>query len=235
MGEGFQFIDIILFALVAGFLILRLRSVLGRRDGHQGRTPGPFTPQPKPEPGDEKVVHLPDRPDRSAESKSGRPLEHAGTPVVGGSPLDIGLTQISIADPRFSSEEFLTRARAAFEWIIEAFAKGDTETLKPLLSPEVYANFAESIREREASGERLETKVVALKLADIVEAYMAGRTAHVTVSFVSEQISATYDRAGNVIEGNPAEVTEVTDSWTFARDTRSSNPIWALVATGAAD
>jgi predicted lipid-binding transport protein (Tim44 family) len=232
MGEGFQFLDIILFALVAGFLILRLRSVLGRRDGHQSRAPDPFAPQPKGGPTDEKVVHLPERGADEAAAKKGEP-PFAAAGARG--PLETGLTQIAIADPRFNPDEFLSGARIAFELVLNAFAAGDANALKPLLSPEVYANFVESIRQREEAGQRFDTKLVALKSAEITEAYMAGRTAHVTVTFVSQQISAVYDAQGNLIEGDPAEITDVTDTWTFARDTRSSDPNWALVATGAAD
>lgn len=232
MGEGFQFIDIILFALVAGFLILRLRSVLGRRDGHQSRAPDPFAPQPKAGSADEKVVHLPERGADEAAAKKGEPPV-AATAARG--PLETGLTQIAIADPRFNPDEFLSGARIAFELVLNAFAAGDANALKPLLSPEVYANFVESIRQREVAGQRFETKLVSLKTADFTEAYMAGRTAHVTVTFVSQQISAVYDAQGNLIEGDPAETIDVTDTWTFARDTRSSDPNWALVATGAAD
>jgi predicted lipid-binding transport protein (Tim44 family) len=235
MGESFQFIDIVLFALVAGFLILRLRSVLGRRDGHQGRAPDPFTPQPKAEPANEKVVHLPDRGDRPVDPVTATKVEGLLAPDVAKSPLEIGLTQIAIADSAFDPDGFLSGARIAFELVLNAFAAADSEALKPLLSPEVYGNFVESIQQRQAAGQRLETKLVGIKSSELVEAYMAGRTAHVTVGFVSQQISAVYDAGGKVVEGDPAEVIEVTDTWTFARDTRSSDPNWALVATGATD
>lgn len=235
MGEGFQFIDIILFALVAGFLILRLRSVLGRRDGHQSRAPDPFAPRPKPGASDEKVVHLPERPDRPAEEAGPRKSDAPLAANVAKGPLETGLTQIAIADPRFDPDEFVSGAKVAFELILNAFAAGDNDALKPLLSPEVYGNFAESIRQRQEMGQRLETKLVSLKSAELTEAYMAGRTAHVTVTFVSQQISAVYDANGNVVEGDPAHVLDVIDAWTFARDTRSSDPNWALVATGTTE
>jgi predicted lipid-binding transport protein (Tim44 family) len=233
MGDGFQFIDIVLFALVAGFLILRLRSVLGRRDGHRPRTSDPFTPRPKSERADETVVRLPDRNGRPADAAPLPPSE-AASPAARGS-LEAGLTQIKTADPRFDVDEFTSGARIAFELILNAFAAGDSEALKPLLSPEVLGNFAHSIRDRQAKGQRLETKLVTLKSATLVEAYMAGRTAHVTVKFLSEQVSALFDSAGLVVEGDPKTVIEVTDFWTFARDTRSPDPNWTLVATASAD
>jgi predicted lipid-binding transport protein (Tim44 family) len=232
MGDV-QFIDIILFALVAGFLILRLRSVLGRRDGHQTRTPDPFAPRPKAEHADETVVRLPERNERPIDAALLLPSEVA--PDMAGGALQASLAQIKIADSRFDADEFTSGARIAFESILKAFAAGDSETLKPLLSSEVFGNFARSIRDRQANGQRLETKLVALKSSAPVEAYMAGRTAHVTVRFVSEQVSALYDSAGSVIEGDPNAVLEVTDFWTFARDTRSPDPNWTLVATASAD
>lgn len=231
MGDGFQFLDIVLFALVAGFLVLRLRSVLGRRDGHRPRTPDPFTPRPKSEHADETVVRLPDRDGRSTDAA---PSPEVAPPAARGS-LEAGLAQIKIADPRFDADEFISGARIAFELILNAFAAGDSEALKPLLSPEVSSNFAHSIRDRRAKGQRLETKLVTIEASTPVEAYMAGRTAHVTVKFVSEQVSALFDSAGSVVEGDPKTVIEVTDFWTFARDTRSPDPNWTLVATASAD
>jgi predicted lipid-binding transport protein (Tim44 family) len=230
MGSGSQFVDIILFALVAGFLILRLRAVLGRRDGHDSRTPDPFA-QPKVERSEDKVVRLPERNERPAEPAAA--AGESAAPV--GDALQAGLAQIKTADPRFKVDEFIAGCRVAFEYILNAFAAGEEQTLQRLLSPEVYANFANSIRERQAAGQRLETKLVTIKSAKPVEAYMAGRTAHVTIKFVSEQISTLYDAAGAVVEGDPHRVAEVTDFWTFARDTRSSNPNWMLVATGSVD
>jgi predicted lipid-binding transport protein (Tim44 family) len=239
MGGEFQFIDIILFALVAAFLILRLRSVLGRRDGHQPQSHDPFKPAERGErpvrtanrdPSDDKVIPLPDRGERPREPAVDASWE-GDTPEAG--PLETGLAQIRIADPKFNANEFLSGARMAFEMILGAFATGDTDTLKSLLSPEVFANFAQSIREREQAGETMELNVVEIRAADIVEAYMAGRTAHVTVKFVSEQIAIVRNDKGEIIEGDPQRSTEATDFWTFARDTRSPNPNWTLVATGA--
>jgi predicted lipid-binding transport protein (Tim44 family) len=227
---------------VAAFLILRLRNVLGRRDGHQPQSHDPFKPpeSPKrPAPAasrdhpDDKVIPLPDRGERPAEPRE--PVVDAGwdgeTPEAG--PLEAGLAQIKVADPRFNDNEFLSGARMAFEMILGAFAAGDTGALKPLLSPEVFGNFAQSIREREQAGETMELNVVEIRAAEIVEAYMAGRTAHVTVKFVSEQIVIVRNDKGEIIEGDPQRSTEATDYWTFARDTRSPNPNWTLVATGA--
>jgi predicted lipid-binding transport protein (Tim44 family) len=223
MGGGFQFIDIILFALVAGFLILRLRSVLGRRDGHQGPAQDPFRPPPAKEKAEADVVRLPER---------GEP---APAPDQAPGSLQAGVTQIKIADPSFKEDEFLSGAGVAFEMILTAYVAGDSAALKPLLSPEVFANFSRSIEERAAAGDVLETTLVGVQKATIEEAYMAGRMAHVTVRFVSEQVTVTRNASGEIVEGDPERVTTVTDLWTFARDTRSPDPNWTLVATGTVD
>lgn len=229
MGGEFQFIDIILFALVAAFLILRLRSVLGRRDGHQGPSTDPFKTGRRGEPAEDKVVRLPDREGRPAE-----PHEPSGTASDEAlSPLEAGLANIRVADPKFDADEFISGARIAFEMILSSFAKGDMPALRPFLSPEVLGNFTQSVRDREQAGEAMELTLVGIKSAEIVEAYMAGRTAHLTVKFVSEQTSVVRDEGNEVIEGDPETVTEVTDYWTFARDTRNPDPNWILVATGA--
>jgi len=232
MSGGYQYLDIILFALVAAFLILRLRNVLGRRDGHQGRSNDPFETSSKPEKPDDKVVRLPDRSDQ-APATDESPVEASESEAR--TPLEAGLTQIKVADPKFDSREFLSGARIAFELVLTSYAGDDTATLKPLLSPEVFGNFSQSIRDRQQANEAMEITLVGFKSADIVEAYMAGRTAHLTIKFVSQQITVVRDENNEVIEGDPKEVIEVTDFWTFARDTRSSDPNWILVATGSLD
>lgn len=224
MGGGFQFIDIILFALVAAFLILRLRSVLGRRDGHQGPAQDPFRPASNKDNADKDVVRLPER------GETG-PLQPDQAP----SSLQAGLTQVKIADRNFDEKEFLSGAGVAFEMILTAYVAGDVATLKPLLSPEVYGNFSKSIADRKAAGEVVETTLVGVQEAEIEEAYMAGRMAHVTARFVSEQVTVTRDASGEIIEGDPDRVTTVTDLWTFARDTGSADPNWTLVATGSTE
>jgi predicted lipid-binding transport protein (Tim44 family) len=236
MSGGYQYLDIILFALVAAFLILRLRNVLGRRDGHQGPPNDPFGTPSKPDKPKEKVVRLPDRGDQTPEAAE-EPVEAPVEAPAGEvrTPLEAGLTQIKVADPKFDSTEFLSGARIAFEMILTSYSAGDSATLKPLLSPEVFGNFSQSISDRQQANETTEITLVGFKSADIVEAYMAGRTAHLTIKFISQQITAVRNEDNVVIEGDPKEVIEVTDFWTFARDTRSGDPNWILVATGSLD
>lgn len=226
MGDGLAFFDIVFFALVAGFLILRLRSVLGRRTGNENRER--WTPR------------LPQRaPVKPAPGPSGeRPLPDNVTPLpgrepvsTGGSPLDAALTQIRLADSSFDPQQFTGGAKAAFEMIVTAFAQGDTAALRPLLADDVYDNFAAAIKGRQDAKQVLETTLIGIKAADIIEARMEGRTAYVTVKFISEQVNVTRNAAGEVVDGDANRVAAVTDIWTFARNTRASDPNWALVQT----
>lgn len=230
MGDGFQFLDIILFAMVAAFLVLRLRSVLGRRTGNEkppeawsSRPARDAAREPTREPGrdvpSDNVVQLGDR---------ARPTE----PVAEGS-VAAGIAQIRTADPAFNPTEFAGGARAAFEMIVGAFAAGDTAALRPLLSDEVYENFAEAVRERLAAKETLETRITAIRSLDIVEARLDGRNAVVTVKVVSDQINVTRDVDGKLLDGDEQHAVERTDFWTFGRNTNSSDPNWLLVATGS--
>jgi predicted lipid-binding transport protein (Tim44 family) len=222
MGEGFYFIDILIFAMIAAFLVYRLRGVLGRRHGEERQRPNPYTPRPGQEGGD-NVVTLPDRTRPPADIPPPTP----GEPYS----LAAGIAQIQANDPTFDEKGFMQGARQAFEMIVTAFARGDTPTLRPLLSDDVYDNFAAAIRNRQAADETLETQVVSLHDADLIEARMEGRTAFVTIKFVSDQINVTRNAAGAVVDGDPNQPLEVVDIWTFARNTRSRNPNWTLIET----
>ena len=129
--------------------------------------------------------------------------------------------------------EFVEGARMAFEMIVTSYASGDRETLRPLLSDEVYENFAGAIVDRESRSETMEMTLVGIREAEVVEASMDGRVAFVTAKIVSEQIEVVRDAAGEPVSGDPTKVSTVTDIWTFARNTRSRNPNWTLVATEA--
>ncbi|MFO1189327.1 MAG: Tim44/TimA family putative adaptor protein [Alphaproteobacteria bacterium] len=230
MGEGFQFLDILVFAAVAAFLVYRLKNTLGKRTGNE-RPPREAFPPPaagKTPASNDKVVRLPGIGQKPADA----PFEQGEQPAEAGQgTLAGGLTQIQLADRNFDPQGFAEGARAAFEIIVTAFAAGDTKTLKPLLSDEVMQNFGEAIRQRQAAKETLETTLVGIKTAEITDARLDGRTAYVTVRFVSEQVNVTRNAEAQVVSGDPTQVTNVTDIWTFSRDTRSRDPNWALVAT----
>jgi predicted lipid-binding transport protein (Tim44 family) len=153
--------------------------------------------------------------------------------VAPGSALALGVEQIREADSSFDPDAFVSGAKVAHEMIARAYADGDRKALKPLLGDEVYASFDAAIAEREKAGHKIDFSFVGLKQTSLDDAGIRGRLAEVTVRFVSELISATRDAAGAVIDGAAGVVREVTDVWTFARDTRSSDPNWKLVATAA--
>jgi len=232
MGDGFQFLDIVLFAMVAAFLVLRLRSVLGKKTGHQEPRQDPISRRQQDAQKDGNVVELPNRykdgPDDMAE-----PMDDPVANLDPNDPLASGITQIRIADSSFHPVEFANGARAAFEMIVQAFAEGDTKTLENLLAEDVFENFNEAIVARREANEKLETKIIGISSADVVEAAMDGRNAMVTVKFVSEQVNVTHDAEGRVVDGDPNQVTEITDIWTFSRDTKSSDPNWKLVETSS--
>lgn len=238
-GSGFQLLDIILLAVVAGFLILRLRSVLGRRTGHEERV-DPMAAFRRREGKDEGaevrgdvedgVVRFPDRRKTPEEAEQTVNLGKADLPPDA-TPLDRGLAAIREADHSFDPQGFAAGAKVAFEMVLQAYAKGDLKTLRPLLANEVFEEFAGAIREREQAGETLDTTLVGITGAEIVEAELQGKTAFVTIRFVSEQINVSRDSSGQVVEGAESRVETITDLWTFARNTRSRDPNWTLVAT----
>ena len=220
MGDFPHYFDIILFAMVAAFLVLRLRSVLGRRTGNERRR-DPIVR--RAEPTGDKVIAFGQRPNGAAPPPA--------TTEPPGDAVAAGLARIHDADPSFDPPQFLEGARAAFEMIVAAFAEGDKDKLRPLLSDEVYRPFCTAIDERAAAHETLESRILALKQIDISEAELDGRAARVTLKIVSDQINVVRAHDGSIVDGDPDHAIEKTDFWTFARDTRSADPNWALVAT----
>lgn len=216
-----SFFEILLFAMVAAFLVYRLRNVLGRRTGNERRRPSPFSARGAKDESKENVVRLPDRSDQAAPEDD----------IDDDSPIAGGVRDIRAADPSFDPTTFVDGASKAFEIVINAYAGGDGKVLRPLLSDDVFANFASSIRQRIEAEQRQETTLVGIKNADIIEARMEGRRAYVTVKFVTEQINAVHDSDGEVIEGDPNQIAVVTDIWGFGRDTKNRNPNWTLVST----
>ncbi|HZF76864.1 MAG TPA: Tim44/TimA family putative adaptor protein [Acetobacteraceae bacterium] len=226
MSGGFP-VDLILFAMVAAFLVLRLRSVLGRRTGFE-RPPregtGAYDPRAAARPADDAVPELP-----------------AAAPQVGGprvtvpdarSPVGQALARIRGVDPGFEPAAFLGGAESAFRMIVDAFARGDRQTLRALLADDTYAGFEGAITAREQAGHSQRSEVRSVQELGIDAADLRGTTADVTVRFVSDQVNLTTARDGSVVEGAEA-VTEITDLWTFQRDLRSPDPTWRLVATAS--
>ncbi|ALK11037.1 Tim44-like domain protein [Blastochloris viridis] len=223
----------IIFLALAVFIFLRLRSVLGQRTGHE-RPPIDTAPDLRPKPG-ENVVRLPtravhnERPDQ--ETPAANRWEGVAEP---GSPLERTLNDVVALDTSFDLAHFLGGARAAYEMIVTAFANGDRRMLRDLLAKDVYDGFVAAIADREARGETVESRFVAIDKAELVGADLKDRVVQLTVRFVSQLVSVTRDKAGAVVDGNANQVTDVTDIWTFSRDLGSRDPNWKLIATEAA-
>jgi predicted lipid-binding transport protein (Tim44 family) len=214
-----EILDIVLIA-VAGFLLFRLYTVLGRRTGHERPhedTAYRFQPNPEaPVAPEDNVAALP-----GAKPVEAKPSD----------PVAQGLLDIKLADSNFETERFLSGARQAYESIVTAYAHGDRAALKPLLGDEVFHAFDQSIAARESAKETTQFTFVGFKDAKIVHAALNARTAEVTVAFGAQFISAVLSAQGAVVEGSPTTVRDVTDVWTFSRDTRARDPNWTLVAT----
>ena len=211
-------IEIVILAMIAAFLGLRLYSVLGRRAEHEEEpVPTRFeAPDKSPAP----VAALrPAAPARPAELEGVRPA------------VEQGVREIAAADRRFDIMGFIEGAKGAYAMVLEAFWNGDRETLKELCDSDVYASFDAAITAREEAGETLENKLVRIEDAKIDQAELDGRIARIAVRFVADIAAVTRDRDGNVIAGSLDDAIETRDIWTFSRDVRSNDPHWLLDAT----
>jgi predicted lipid-binding transport protein (Tim44 family) len=233
-------ITTIIFALLAVFVVWKLRSVLGTRTGHEKQRDRSFSPRPEeaarqPLPGG-NVIRLP-----------GAAAADAATPVQPKPDTDQwkdlvepdsraipGLEAIASTEPSFDGRAFLAGAKSAYEMIVTAFAKGDRATLRRLLADDVYESFTHAITDREGRGDRVEMTFVSLEKVTIDDAQVKASLAQITVRFLSKLITATYDKSGAVIDGSPERVVDMTDIWTFAREIGSRDPNWRLVATETA-
>jgi predicted lipid-binding transport protein (Tim44 family) len=214
-------IQLLVLAGIAIFLILRLKNVLGTREGFE-----------KP------VLPAPSRSSHGQKSKfeviEGGPDHDIVDHVPDGSDAAKALAAMKQADPSFSVSEFLQGARGAYEMILMAFEKGDLESIKPFLSPEVFDSFAEVVAERTERGLTVTAEFAGIRELTLQSAEFdkTTREGEVTVRFASELISAARDSAGQVVEGNPKELRRQRDVWTFSRIMGSNDPNWQLVATG---
>jgi predicted lipid-binding transport protein (Tim44 family) len=213
-------IYVILLAMIAGFLALRLYSVLGKRTGHE---------QPLPRTAD----------DRAVISGLPRPIEVApevreNAPRAIETGAEAGLRSIVAADATFDVGQFVEGAKSAYRMVLEAFWKGDRDTLRWLVEDNVRAEFESAIDAREASGEVLENRLVSIERAAISEASLTGKVARITVRFDADIAAITRDKDGNVIAGSMSDAVETHDEWTFTRDLKSADPNWKLADTDEA-
>lgn len=231
----------ILLLAVALVVFWRLRSVLGTRTGNE-RPPGDpvqgRTDESQKDPAKTATVlrFPPGANPETQQTKDDEPALPAWTGYAdAGSALASVLEQIMAKDPAFVPKTFVEGAKLAYEMIIEAFAKGDKNALKNLLSKDVFEGFSAAIERREAAGQHIDQRFVGISSATLKSAALTNSLAAVTVEFVSELISATLSKSGDVVDGDLRDIREVTDVWTFQRDVTSRNPNWKLVATQASD
>lgn len=239
LAEDMGFFDFgtIFFLIAAVVIFFQLRNVLGRRTGSERPPFDPYSAsRTREQDAGQKAENVVSLPRKRA---PGEPAVDAYAEIDAfakpDTDLNKGLRTIKDNDPSFDPKGFVDGAKMAYEMIVMAYADGDRKTLKNLLSREVFDGFVAAIGEREAKAEKIQSSFVGIDKADIVAAEMKGGEAHITLRIVSELISATRDKAGAVIDGDPETVAEVKDVWTFARDTRSRDPNWKLVATEEED
>lgn len=214
-------VAIVLLAMVAAFLALRLYSVLGKRSGHE---------QSLPKPAEERLATVPSS--RTIPDIAPEPQPVAET-VVEPSAAQ-GIRSIIGADASFDVARFLEGAKSAYRMVLEAYWKGDEEELSYLTDPDVKASFAEAIATRKAAGQVLDNRLVSIERAVISNAALDGRVARVTVRFDADIAAITRDAEGNVVAGSMDDAVPTHDVWTFSRDLRAGDPNWLLIETDEA-
>lgn len=212
-------VGIVLLAMVAAFLALRLYMVLGKRSGHEQALP--------PTPAEERVGNVqPIRPTPEALAEAASPAETV---------IDLaatnGIRAILAADSGFDVARFLDGAKSAYRMILEAFWKGDEEELNWLVGGDVREAFVGAIAARREAGHVLENRLISIESARIEAARMEGKTAFITVHFTADIAAVTRDSEGTVIAGTLTDAVETNESWTFSRNLRDSDPNWLLVET----
>lgn len=234
MGS-FDFVTFFFFA-VAIIVFMQLRGVLGKRTGHEkprNERPEALQREDLGQAGedsdaDSNVVTLPQRDNKRDDSQKYTAINDYADE---GTDLNKGLRAIFDKDPQFSPKQFVEGSRMAYDMIVTSFADGNRKELKNLLSRDVYESYATAINERESRGEVVKFNFVGVEKANIVQAEVQNRAANVTVRLVSQIISATFDKEGEIIEGDEEDIAEVIDVWTFSRDLKSRDPNWRLVAS----
>jgi predicted lipid-binding transport protein (Tim44 family) len=225
-----MYADILIFALIAAFLIYRLNAVLGTRHDGERQRPNPFAPPDEKQAGQAPAAVAAPLPVAARLEAMGELVDDAAN---ADGAVAAGLADIAAADARFDARGFMRGARAAFEMIIKAYGAGDLETLRPLVTPRLLADFAAANAARKAAGHVSDVTLHRIKSARINAARLGGTMAYVTVAFDVEETSVTRDRDGKVVEGDPDRILGMVDVWTFARDTRSPDPNWMLIETRA--
>jgi predicted lipid-binding transport protein (Tim44 family) len=219
--SDFPFGDIIVLGAVAAFILLRYRSMLGEQRGRD-------KPDVKRKAIEdvERIIQLPSKPEVL------KPVAASSDLIAGYDPtLRDTLKSFQKFDPEFTPEEFLDGAKSAFEMLITAYRNADRDTLKMLLSKELFDNFDKALKEEIDAGKRTQGTVIAISNAELTDASLKGSIATVSVKFVSDQIQVVRDKDNVIIEGNASHEVEIDDHWVFTRDLKSNNPNWTITET----
>lgn len=213
-------IQLLVLAGIAVFLILRLKSVLGTREG--------FEKPPLPPQSGKR-----DRPD--FEVIEGGPDRDITDHVPENSPAAQELAAMKRVEPGFSLTDFVQGARGAYEMIVMAYEQGELGQIEPFLAEDVFESFVAGVAAREDQGLKIEAEFIGVREVTIVDAQFDkdSNRAEITIRFVGELTSVVRDRGGDIVEGSPTEVKRQKDVWTFARIMGSDDPNWQLVATDA--
>jgi len=219
MSDSSWWIEIVFLAMLAGFIALRLVSVLGRRTGHENPTPTAYR-------GGAPEVAAPRG-----------PVADVRRPAVLDMPADLDpklhepLHAIADADVNFEPGRFVEGAKSAYRLILEAFWKGDAATLNDLVADDVLTDFKRAIAAREEQKLTLDNRLVRIERAQIVGARISGSMAEVTVRFDADLVAVTRDQNGAVVAGSTSDAIQTHDVWTFSRHLGSSDPNWLLIET----
>lgn len=211
-------IEIVFLAMLAGFIALRLVSVLGRRTGEEKPVRDGFPGEPPAAP-------------RALEKRNTTRGFGSEWPATVREPL----MAIAQADRSFDADAFLNDAQAAYRHILEAFWRGDRAELKPYVADDVLAQFEQVLDSRSADGLSVENSILAIDRAEYLGAALDGAMAEITVRFDARIAALTKNAAGAVVEGAPGETVETHDVWTFSRNTHAADPVWLLTATDSDD
>ena len=202
MSEAFQYLDILILAIIAGIVLLRLRSVLGRRTGHEKTDKSSFNYETPQQAQTEKVIEI--KPKDDVPSRE---------------------------DGWFDKDDFLKGASNAYETIVTNFENGNKEALKPLLSSDVMDSFSSVIDERNSKSESVEFNFIGIEKSEIVHKDLKKNPMEVSVRFISEMITCIKNSKDEVISGSLNQVQKITDVWTFEKNQKSKGSNWLLAAT----
>lgn len=219
---GSQMIQIIILAAIALFLVLRLRSVLGTREGYEKPTESVPAPAPRERPAFDVI-------------EGGGPDRDIADFVEIDSDAGRALAEMKRADRNFTVASFTHGARQAYEMLVMAFEKGDLDTLRRFLAPDVFETFESAIKAREAKGYVVEAHFQGVSEVKVADARFDPATAEgeITMRFLGELTSVVRDQEGRIVEGAPNELRRQRDVWTFGRVMTSDNPNWLLTATAS--